>query len=350
MKYAQAKRLGEIPGSDGVLTRLAYARVKAGGIDGQPLLKKANLTLAQIKDPAQRLRARDQIGFMNLAATALGDSLFGFHLAQPVDLREFGFLYYVSASSGTLGEALQQLARYTSSVNESVSLKVLDGAPVGVRLHYVGVSRHLDRHQMEFVVTLLVRLCRQLTGLNLVPTNVRLVHRRDDKVPELTKFFGRKVEFGAAVDEVSFASNLRSAPVVSADHHLNKLLIRYREESIYRRPNYRGSFRSEVENAIVLLLPHGKAQVSEIARRLGVSQRTLARRLSAEGLTFSDVLEALKVDLAERYLADRNLTISQIAWLLGYQEVSSLTHAFKRWTGKTPRVARSQAVSDPVRH
>ncbi len=67
-------------------------------------------------------------------------------------------------------------------------------------------------------------------------------------------------------------------------------------------------------------------------------------------MTFSDVLEALKVDLAERYLADRHLSISQIAWLLGYQEVSSLTHAFKRWTGKTPRVARSEAASDPVRH
>jgi hypothetical protein len=95
MKYAEARRLSELPGSEGVLTRLAYARVKAGGVDGEPLLKEANLTLAQIKNPVQRLRARDQIRFMNLAATALGDSLFGFRLAQPVDLRKFGFLYYV---------------------------------------------------------------------------------------------------------------------------------------------------------------------------------------------------------------------------------------------------------------
>ncbi len=240
MKYPEARRLGDLPASDGVLTRLAYARVKAGGVDSRLLLKKSNLTLAEIKDPAQRLKARDQIRFMNLAATELRDNLFGFHLAEPVDLREFGFLYYVSASSGTLGEALQQLARYTSSANEAVSLKILDGAPVGVRLHYVGVSRHLDRHQMEFFVTFLVRLCRQLTGLNLVPTHVRLVHRRDDKCPELTKFFGRKVEFGAAVDEVSFASSVRDAPVVSADHHLNKLLIRYCEELLSRRPNNRG--------------------------------------------------------------------------------------------------------------
>jgi AraC-like DNA-binding protein len=118
-------------------------------------------------------------------------------------------------------------------------------------------------------------------------------------------------------------------------------LITHFEEAHSRRPTNRGFFRSTVENGIVPLLPHGKARAGEIARRLGISQRTLARRLSSEGLTFSGVLEKLKSDLAERYLTDGELSISQIAWLLGYQEVSALTHAFKRWTGKTPREARS---------
>ena len=97
------------------------------------------------------------------------------------------------------------------------------------------------------------------------------------------------------------------------------------------------SFRAVVENAAVPLLPHGKAQAAEIAGRLGMSQRTFARRLSLEGVTFSEVLESLKSYLAQRYLADESLSISQIAWLLGYQEVSAFTHAFKRWTGRTPR-------------
>ena len=136
---------------------------------------------------------------------------------------------------------------------------------------------------------------------------------------------------------------LRSAclPVVSADPYLNKLLINYCEEALARRPANLGSFRSAVENAIIPLLPHGKAQAAEIARRLGVSQRTFARRLTAEGVTFSEVLESLKSYLAQRYLADDSLSISQIAWLLGYQEVSAFTHAFKRWTGIPPRPVRT---------
>jgi len=212
-------------------------------------------------------------------------------------------------------------------------------------LRYVGVSRHLDRHQIEFFVTVLVRLCRQLTGIRLVPTHVKLAHRRDGGCPEMTEFFGDKVEFDAAVDEVLFAPASRDMPVVSADHHLNKILIGYCEEALSRRPRKRGPFRSSVENAIVPLLPHGKARANEVSRRLGVSQRTLARRLSSEQMSFSSVLENLKIDLAERYLADEALSISQVAWLLGYQEVSSFTHAFKRWTSKTPRQVRTQKAA-----
>jgi AraC-like DNA-binding protein len=73
-----------------------------------------------------------------------------------------------------------------------------------------------------------------------------------------------------------------------------------------------------------------------------MSHRTLARRLSVEGLTFSEIAEEMKQDLARHYLKDSDLPISQIAWLLGYREVSAFTHAYKRWTGMTPRQSRAQ--------
>jgi AraC-like DNA-binding protein len=72
-----------------------------------------------------------------------------------------------------------------------------------------------------------------------------------------------------------------------------------------------------------------------------MSPRTLGRRLAAEGFTFTSVLDRLRVDLAQRYLQEEDLTISKIAWLLGYQEASAFTHAYKRWTGRTPREARA---------
>src|SRR5262249_41469028 len=156
----------------------------------------------------------------------------------------------------------------------------------------------------EFVVTILVRVCRKLTGQQVVPLRVRLSHRRREVSPAFLEFFGSEVEFGAAADDITFAAPVVLLPVESADPYLNRLLTRYGEEALSRRPANLGSFRSVVENALVPLLPHGKAQAAEIAGRLGMSPRTFARRLTAEGVNFSQVLESLRSHLAERYLAD----------------------------------------------
>jgi AraC-like DNA-binding protein len=345
MHSPDVRHLGALPSATGGIARLAFAKLQEAGAEPVPLLKKAGLTLSQIEDPDVRLSVRDQIRFLNLAAGALQDDLLGFHLAQSPDLREFGLLYYVLASSEVLSEALQRGAHYSSIVNEGISLRYIEGTDACMTFTYVGVSRHVDRHQIEFWMVALVRMCRQLTSLRLVPTRVRLTHHRDNSSSEFAEFFGGDLVFGAAIDEVAFAASVKQMPVASADPYLNRMLIAYCEEALSNRPKISGSFRSAVENTIVPLLPHGKARAGEIARRLGVSRRTFARRLSSEGLTFSEVLERLRSDLAERYLADGDLSISQIAWLLGYQEVSALTHAFKRWTGKTPREARLQAAS-----
>ncbi len=88
------------------------------------------------------------------------------------------------------------------------------------------------------------------------------------------------------------------------------------------------------------LLPHGKAGIADVARRLNTSARTLSRKLREEGAGFAEIRDALRAALARRYLADRALPVSEIAWLLGYLEVSSFTHAFRRWSGTTPREFR----------
>jgi AraC-like DNA-binding protein len=152
---------------------------------------------------------------------------------------------------------------------------------------------------------------------------------------------GCEIDFAADGDEILFPAPIGALPVVGADVHLNKLLLQYADEALSNRVSRRASIRSHVEDQITQLLPHGKANASEIARRLGMSRRTLARALSAEGAGFSSVLETLRQALAKRYLRERDLPISEIAWLLGYSEISSFTHAFVRWAGLTPKVFRN---------
>ena len=125
----------------------------------------------------------------------------------------------------------------------------------------------------------------------------------------------------AAIEEAvagEFALNIetRALPVIHADNYLNDLLLQYCEAVLAKRRGDVSQLRTKVENAISSLLPHGRVVVGEVARNLGMSERTLGRKLADEGLNFTDILQQLRRDLAVRYLDDRKLRVSKIAWLL----------------------------------
>ena len=342
MLASRPARMGSMPSSSGSIARLLYARLLDRGIPAKPLLSKAGLSVEQIEDRSVRLRVRSQIRFFKLAAEALQDDLLGVHLALDYDLREIGLLYYVLTSCEVLNDALHKAARYCVITNEAVSLKFRARRETTIALDYVGVERRSDRHHIEFWLVSLVRLCRQLTNRRLIPSRVRVAHHRKETPAALRSLLGCEIEFASGVDELVFPGAVARMPIGSADSRLNELLLTYCEEAVRYRAPARATLRSSVETAMAPLLPHGKANAVEVARSIGMSHRTLARRLASEGLTFSRIAEDLKSDLAGRYLADGDLPISQIAWLLGYREVSAFTHAFKRWTGMTPRQARAQ--------
>jgi AraC-like DNA-binding protein len=189
-----------------------------------------------------------------------------------------------------------------------------------------------------------LRICRVLTGQDLVPQHFSISHYRSEGTSEMARFVGTKVEFGGERDEFALNVDAREFPVIHADTYLNDLLVKYCEAALAYRRGDLGQLRTKVENAISSLLPHGRVLVEDVARSLGMSERTLARKLSDEGLNFTEILQQLRRDLAVRYLDDRKLHVSKIAWLIGFHEVSAFTHAFKRWTGKTPRQLRTAAA------
>jgi len=240
-----------------------------------------------------------------------------------------------------LGEALKRLARYSKITNEALVFGYREGNRLVINLSYSGVPRHSDRHQIEFCMFGLLRVCRMLTGQDLVPQHFSIAHHRSQAILEITRFVGTKVEFGAERDEFALNLDARELPLVHSDSYLNDLLLKYCEAALADRRGDTSQLRTRVENAIASLLPHGRVLVEDIARSLGVSERTLARKLSDEGLNFTEILQQLRRDLAVRYLDDRKLHVSKIAWLLGFHEVSAFTHAFKRWTGKTPSQIRT---------
>jgi AraC-like DNA-binding protein len=340
MRGSNVKRF-DAPRTTGSIARLAVAFAEEKGVDVESLLKKSGLSRELIDDPNNRLEVQSQIKFLELVANAVGDDLLGFHLSQQFDLRGLGLAYYVLASSETLGEAFRYAARYSAVVNEGIKLKLRESEKLSIVFEYVCVARHSDYHQIEFWIAALIRICRQVANRRLIPDSVSFSHWRKPN-SELSTFFGCDVRFGSDADETIFPLSICDAAVVSGDPYLNQLLIKYCEQALAYRRAGQGSFAPTVENTIALLMPHGKAQAAEVARKLGLSQKTLARRLCSEGLRFAVMRQRLRCDLAKRHLADRDLSISKIAWLLGYQDVGAFTHAFKRWTGMAPRTFRQE--------
>ena len=347
MSYNQTDRLSSIPTATGGIARLACVRLREFGKDAGHILAEAGATAEQAYNDSIRLEVSKQIRILDLVAQELGDELLGFHLGRDFDLRDIGLVYYVIASSEQLADGIRNAERYSGIMNDGVRLHFRqDDRSAVIALDYVNLDRQSDRHQIEFLLVTVIRICRQITDTRLAPRHLRVRHHRDAMPAEFRKFFGTDVEFGAGADEIVFPAPVASLPLAKRDNYLNDLLRRYADEALAGRPRHLGRFRSAVEDTLPQLLPHGKFSTFKVAQHLGMSTRTLARKLNAEGVSFSDILDQLRLALAQRYLSERELPISEISWLLGYSEVSSFTHAFKRWTGKTPRQFRSEETPD----
>jgi AraC-like DNA-binding protein len=162
------------------------------------------------------------------------------------------------------------------------------------------------------------------------------------------RFFLCPIEFAASSDLVEFPGDVLAAPLVTSDAKLVEALRPFCDLAAEARRTANGSLRSAVENEVQKRLPHGKAQASLVAKALALSERTLSRHLAKEGATYAQVVDELRRSLVLQYLKDPALTLSQIAWLLGYEGSASFNHAFRRWTGSSPSEARS-AIHLPTR-
>ena len=341
MSNVTTKKINTLQTCAGFLSRLAYKRGRQKRIDVESLLKHSGLSVAVIKDESIQLDVQKQIRFVELVANAAGDGLFGFHLACTYDPREIGLLFYVAASAETLWDSLLRIERYSTVLNEGVKLTLKKGKSLRVRLQYSGVRRHTDTHQIEFWIASLIRIFRHLTHRDLKPLHVRLVHERSGEGREIAELISGNIETGTGVDEIYFPPKSWDFPIVTADHYLNRLCVKFCEETLARQETKVSPLKVKVENSIAALLPHGKVRIDMVAAKLGMSSKTLARRLSSERDSFSEILSNLRSALANRYLADRTLPISKIAWLLGYAESAAFTRAFRRWAGTAPRAARA---------
>ena len=300
------------------------------------------------------MSALAQAKVLDFAAEATEDSAFGLHLALQADPRDAGIFFYIASGAENLGEALSLFARYFRIVNEAVRLQVTR-APAGmaVEVEFVGLPRHQVRQNVEFGVAVILKALREVAGRNVRPDRVAFAHPRNSNLRDFEQFYGCPVEFGRAANEgvssdlLKFSNDTLSIPLITADAKLLEALQPFCDMAAKERSTSAGTLRAAVENEVEKLLPHGKANARAVAKALALSIRTLSRRLADEGTAYADVVDQLRRTLALQYLKEPGMSLSQIAWLLGYEGSTSFNHAFKRWTGRSPSAARNQKRLPP---
>ena len=334
-----------LPTATGFAARRAVVALRNHNIDPVPFLERFGLSEQAVNTDQIRVSAAAQARFLEAAAEALHDPALGFHIGAEVNPREVGLLFYVASAAKDLGEAIELFARYLRIVNEAVRIKLTrQNSDLVVELHLVGVPRLRAAQNAEFGIAVIVKSLREIAGRNVHPTKITFVHMRSPGFPELERFCGCPVEFGGSSDELVFSSQSLAVPLITEDMHLLDALRPICDEAAKQRETAPGSLRALVENEAQKLLPHGKAQRHNVAKKLAMSTRTLARRLASEGTTFEDVVDELRRSLALQYVRTPSISLSQIAWLLGYEGGTSFNHAFRRWTGGPPSAARLERL------
>ena len=250
MQFARSSGLNRIPSATGGIARLACAWLDEMGKDPIGILSKAGLTRKEVRDPAIRLEARTQINLLELAAEEVQHEWLGFHLARSFDLRKIGLVYYVIASSDRLADALRNAERYSQINNEGVRLRFsMQGGTAAIALDYVNVDRNADRHQIEFWLVTLVRICRQVTNSRLAPSRLKTRHSRMGRQRNSKHF-------------LASTSNLVLTPTRSAFRDRLPCFLRgtrripertvaaLAEEALARKPRERITARSKAEDVL----------------------------------------------------------------------------------------------------
>jgi AraC-like DNA-binding protein len=249
--------------------------------------------------------------------------------------------FYASSAAGDLGGALRLFSRYCRIVNGAFRL-TQRSADTAIEFEFVGLPRYASRHNMEYVVASIFVALRTTSGRHVVPTKVAFAHNRKSELQEFERFFGCPVEFGAPNTALLFSDDALHLPLITGDPKLLLALRPYCDAAAKERNTRPATLRSAVEAEAEKLLPHGKANAENVAQALDLSRRTLYRRLAEEGTTYGELVEQLRKSLAIQYLKDPEMSLAQIAWLLGYESSSSFNHTFKRWTGRSPSVDRNR--------
>lgn len=324
-----------------------WRALEARGVDPAAVFRAAGVDPAALKVPGKRVPVRTAQRLWRVIDEVVPDPDFGIDVAKQMQGTALHAVGYAWLSSTTLEEGLRRLSRYFRVLSEVWSLQI-DESPGGTRATYVfaTASLHPSLWLNDWLVAGLVRLCRLTYGESFAPLEVTLVRDPPDRTEPFRDWFRCPIVWGAARGSVLLRQQDLVEALPTANPEIAVASERVALEYLERLE--RADVAAQVRRRILEHLPSGSPTQTEIARRLALSPRTLHRRLAETGTSFADLLDDTRRELAGGYLQRTDYSIAEVAYLLGFAEVSSFNRAFRRWTGRSPTAHRGDAGAPPA--
>jgi AraC-like DNA-binding protein len=313
---------------------------KLAGVRAEELYRAVGLNPSLLDDPDNRIPFAQIVALYEHGARLTGDEAFGLHVGERTSVKMFDVVGYAVANSRTLGDALSRASRYHMIWNDGAELSLeTDGALSRLAYRYLDLNGAKCRQDCEMTLALIMTFGRHVTGEGWAVREVRFQHSAPQDTSEHERIFRAPQRFEREDSELVFESAMLGLPLIEADPTLCAMLDRHAEELLMKLPR-RGGLIDDVRALLRQALNGGDPGLEAISQQLGLSPRTLQRKLKEEQASHQDLLDEMRRDLSVRYLQEPEMAICEVAYLLGFSEPSAFHRAFRRWTGTTPRAYR----------
>ena len=308
------------------------------GIDPEPLFWEMAMDPELMKQSGGRYRLTKINNLWRKASEVIGDPCFGLKIAEMWHPSNLGALGYAMLTSKTLRTALERMDRYHRVITDEQPVK-FDETEAGLTVSLV--FSHDIPERNDAVLALIMSICRLNYITDLEPVSVTFTHPMPSCSARFFEYFQAPVIFEASANSLTL-------PIAAVDKNLpgshpqlaelnDQVMIEYLAKLDH------DNITHKVKAVIIDMLPSGNVTDENVARELYMSSRTLQRHLQREDTTYTTLLNEIRQDLAEQYLTEQNISLTEIAFLLGFSESSAFSRAFKRWIGVSSSEYRKAA-------
>lgn len=305
--------------------------LKENGIDPQKVLKEAGLPIDTFAHRYLKLAEQEYFRMLDAVDKVAADPLLPIKLVKRNRLETFSPPILAAYCSENGIAFIKRLAHYKKLIGPVIYQLVVEESQVTIQLATTSGNQFMSPFFVTGELAFLVEMISRATGVQIIPREITTTFpvENDDQIA----FFGLKPHQGV-VNKITFNRPDLQRSFTSS----NLSLLDYLEPELNKRLaelDVDSSYAKRVRSALVELLPRGMAGVDDAAHQLGVSRRTLQRKLKAEQTNFQQQLNETREMLAKNYLLNTTMSTDEIAFLLAYQETNSFQRAFSIWTGET---------------